>query len=674
MSASVCFFIFLNKCLEAATVWDGGGGTDTSIQNAANWSNGLPSITNPGTVTGNVTVTYNTSSDLDDTDLLFDAGAGSPTVSGSTLTLNGTRLRVDGATEFTVDGVLRGGQAAGAGGATIELLGDSIFTVTGIFLLGLTETSTLLQSDNAVLNVNGGQFDVGNSPAAATASATPTPNGSIYTINGGELNVATLLRARFNSELNLNGGEVNIGTNLSIIESSRLNIRGGDINVVSGVQLQATGGVADISGGTITTGINFTVTGANSRLNVSGGTVEVGENLNFTGTGSTGDFTGGVVNVGNNTAVNGANNVVTVDGADFSTRNLTLSNNGVFNANSGIISTSNEIRVQTGAIFNQNTDVSIATNLALSNGVGGTFNANSGILSVGGNININEPSIFNQLGSDVTVGRNLNINDDGSTYNATIGDLRVGGNIILSNDSTLNQNGSDITVGNNILLRDTASYNATNGNSTIENNINLNGDSTFNQLGSNIIVDNNINLFDASAFNLDNGVLQVATDINVAATSTFNFNSGGILSVHDSASIIDYNGNLNATGGTLDLDAMTEHLDVSGTLDITELTIDGYTLNIPRIGGIQEDSVLLVTAGLLAGDLDNINYTNFIVNAGGTQLFLADPLTTTSDEFFYFDTSNNEIRLSYRIIPEPSSLLLILLGGSFLALRRKRKG
>ena len=139
---------------------------------------------------------------------------------------------------------------------------------------------------------------------------------------------------------------------------------------------------------------------------------------------------------------------------------------------------------------------------------------------------------------------------------------------------------------------------------------------------------------------------------------------------------------INDSGGTQGADSGWDWLDITGTLDLTNLTTDGFTIDIDSL-----------TSSNISGapegfDIYDDSYTVFdyefvIATASdGITGFSADKFILDSSGFsalqpgqgWYWDIveDNNNLVLQAFAVPEPSSTALLGLGALVLAFRRKR--
>ena len=320
-----------------------------------------------------------------------------------------------------------------------------------------------------------------------------------------------------------------------------------------------------------------------------------------------------------------------------------------------IINGENDLRIGRRQIANVNQSggtVNVGNNVVIganSGGAGSSYNLSGGTLITlqdvqvrrSSNLNISETDPINAPTS-ANITRNLNLRDDGSQITISGGQVNVGQNIVISSDNlNITQNGGTVSVTNNIQLN--------------------------NGIGR--------------EYRLQGGRLEVANRIVVNDDNIFVWETGGVLAVSSGQNFIDYRGSLNAgNGAVLDLDSNTQYLDVGGTLNINGLTIDGYDLMLAlqqegEGGNTVTGSYLLIeTNSFNSAQIDNI--TPIFSDSIGDLIDRDDTYNDQTDTVYWInDDGNNNIRLYYSIapIPEPSSSLLVAVGVTMLALRRRRQ-
>ena len=188
------------------------------------------------------------------------------------------------------------------------------------------------------------------------------------------------------------------------------------------------------------------------------------------------------------------------------------------------------------------------------------------------------------------------------------------------------------------------------------------------------------------------------TDLNIGAVSGWVASGGGITGSFNPGTAFFTNGNIvdtagtNGVIGTMDGDSalfIFESTGVTLTNTTTEAVADGtmYTLTV-GVGG--RDAGLSVFGGYLIELLDGdsvlasatsstipaagtfadvtVNYTGQASDAGNLAIRLSSLDTTTVNRYVDFDN----VRLEATVVPEPSSIALLGLGGLALILRRKK--
>ena len=130
--------LFSWSSLKGATIWTGLGG-DTDFANPVNWTGGVPSVGNDGSVLGAFSVSYTVASAMDDMNVLFGEDLGfSPTVSGANLDLTSSGLTLSDNTIFNVSGRMRLGFQNVAGISSMVLSDNA-----ALFSVGLIPRSLL---------------------------------------------------------------------------------------------------------------------------------------------------------------------------------------------------------------------------------------------------------------------------------------------------------------------------------------------------------------------------------------------------------------------------------------------------------------------------------------------------------------------------------------------------
>ena len=475
-------------------------------------------------------------------------------------------------------------------------------------------------------------------------------------------------------------------------------------------------GTVDVSGGTVTAnqvislGVNAGGTGTliargTGTLIVDNGGISVGAaNPNAAGTG-TGTFSiadSAVVNISNNGGLR-------VGGVGF----------GSYNQAGGTVNVSGN------AIFGNG-----GPNAANANIGGGTLAVNGELWvgqAAGGNATMNISAGTVSANNWIAIGRDgatgvVNISDTGSLIKlgTNANHIVVGS---LSGVGTINQSGGSlITAGaGQVLLGENAggsgTWNISAGTATVDGIrvgwtgggsgfLNIDGTSAVNVGLDGIIVAENGN----GTLAQTGGTLTVAGNIDVQANGTgllaiaggrLNANGGidtsngsflfgaGVLS-RSNAGIIDINGPLTTAdaGATLKLDA-DKTFDISGafdntvglTLDVSGMGIpDGTYLGVPLTGTFSLGTIGgAITLGGDAFDIANTSLLNFddIFDLGSgpftaTRINDQTPFDANSESVYWIDQTAGAVTVKYNVVPEPSSVALMIGGLVVLARRRRR--
>ena len=189
------------------------------------------------------------------------------------------------------------------------------------------------------------------------------------------------------------------------------------------------------------------------------------------------------------------------------------------------------------------------------------------------------------------------------------------------------------------------------------------------------------------AYTVNSGILEIATGVDLSGHA---MTIAGVISPGNSPGTAatgaqtwldggSYLWEINDSGGTQGADSGWDWLDITGALDLTNLTAGGFTIDIDSL-----------TLGNVAGDADGFDsYIKFddIADYSFTIATASSGITGFDDSLFTLDysgfsnapgwdwaivESGNSLVLQAFAVPEPSSTALLGLGGLALALRRKR--
>ena len=135
---------------------------------------------------------------------------------------------------------------------------------------------------------------------------------------------------------------------------------------------------------------------------------------------------------------------------------------------------------------------------------------------------------------------------------------------------------------------------------------------------------------------------------------------------------------INDSGGLKGDDPGWDWLDITGTLDLTNLAAGGFTIDIDSLDGLVAGNALGFDS-YIKGD-GNVDYSFIIATtSSGVTDFNADKFSFESSGFsngpawdWQIVLSGSDLVLEAYAVPEPSSTALLGLGGLALMLRRKR--
>ena len=587
-------------------------------------------------------------------------------------------------------------------------------TNKGNIVIGRNSGSTGVWTLNDTASARIRELLVGN---AASTTGTVNINGTSSVTSSYDLHIGNA----GTGTVNVNGGSLITTSGWTQIGmaaggNGALNVTAGTVyNREMRVGIDSIGTV-DVSGGTVTAnqvislGVNAGGTGnliarGTGTLIVDNGGISVGAaNPNAAGTG-TGTFSiadSAIVNISNNGGLR-------VGGVGF----------GSYNQAGGTVNVSGN------AIFGNG-----GPNAANANIGGGTLAVNGELWvgqAAGGNATMNISGGTVSANNWIAIGRQnatgvVNISDTGSLIKlgTNANHIVVGS---LSGVGTINQSGGSlITAGaGQVLLGENAggsgTWNISAGTATVDGIrvgwtgggsgfLNIDGTAAVNVGLDGIIVAENGN----GTLAQTGGTLTVAGNIDVQANGTgllaiaggrLNANGGidtsngsflfgaGALS-RSNAGLIDINGPLTTAdpGATLKLNA-DKTFDISGafdntvglTLDVSGMGIpDGTYLGVPITGTFSLGIIGgAITLGGDAFDIANTSLLNFddVFDLGSgpftaTRINDQTPFDANSDSVYWIDQTAGAVTVKYNVVPEPSSVALMIGGLVVLARRRRR--
>jgi autotransporter-associated beta strand protein len=584
-----------------------------------------------------------------------DNGTGTLTQSGGTISLNhdfyvgqggggnGT-LNVSGSSVLNTGRDFVIGREGGTG--SLNVTGGTI-TKTGNekMIVGHNNgTGTVVQSGGTI-NVNQNELYIGNENSGARGT---------YTLSGaGALNVANEVvvgRESGTGILNVDGGTITTTGNGNMYVGRRngtgtLNQTAGVISVIKefGVGTRDDNkigtGTYNLSGGSIAVANNFFVgkeQGASGTMTMTGGTLGTSESLRIGHNQATGVLTqsGGTVNVQNEVYIGNENS-----GSSVGT--YTLSGTGAVNVG-------NEVHIgrdnATGTL-NLNGGTLMTKKLEGGNG-SATVNFNGGVLKA----KENQDNLIQNLDVANVQSGGAKINSNGFNV-ATSQALTGTGGLEKLGAGSLTLSANNTYAGTTTVTEGLLKVNGSVGSVQVNSGASLGGSGTTGSL-------------------LVNGTLTPGNSPGTLNTGSQTWFNGG----NYNWQIFDATG---SAGSGYDL------LNISGSLDLSNLTAGGFGINMWSLSGINPD---------VSGNATNFNAANnyswiLAQAAAGITGFEATDFSiftsanngaagfsNTFDGALSIAVAGNNLVLNYQAVPEPSSAALTLLGlVSTLALARRRR-
>ena len=570
------------------------------------------------------------------------------------ITLNSGTLNLNGATQ---------GGALNAEGGSLNLNGTDLTISTGSQIAGAVNTqlnngSLTVDGTGSVILNNGDTWNVSTTLTNGSLTIDSIAQGASASLNatGGSLSVT-------NTNLNIAGGSQIAGAVNTQLNSGSLTVDGtGSVTLNQGdvwnVETTLTNGSLTLDNITQGTNASINATGGglvvNSDLNMAEGSmIAEAVNANVSGvlTVSGGDV---VFNNGDTW-----NSDTTLTNGSLALDNMTRGNNASLTANSGNL-TLGDITLIRGDRVNPNVNVTVNGDVILTNGANVALDSrdtlNSGsvtvesypsVLSMGG-LSTNENFYLNAKSGMITLsGVTLNNENDNVADGATVTinqstdtdyygvTLRQGSLSLNSTNDTWNGriilNGENANLNlANVIQGENGSLNATNGNLTV-NNITLTkaedliaeavkttvaGDFTVSN--GEVILDGATDVLQQGTITLDgSGNLTMndltTTDVNlIAKDGTLNLNNVTLDNDNDYIhfdSDVTFNGNLNITKGTVELDKNDNLSQASNTINLNgenaTLGVDGLATDTTKFN-LEKGTLHIVGEGLTLNNTDDL--------------------------------------------------------------------
>lgn len=706
-------------------------GTYATLEGALSGSGASLVKTGAGTLLLNGANTYNSGTTINQGSLWFNRTVAMPTT-GNVSVSSGSILSVSvgnagGWTTGTSGVGTIGGLLAGDGGQASSQVGYTGDVTLGLNVSGAQTYAGVIGNVGDSLGIHVGNKDSGSTDAFAYAGTLTLSNSNTFT-GGTRVNRGTLTLGHATNTLADTGAVTVAGGTLNVANSDTV----GAVTLVSGTISGSgvlTGSSYDLQSGTLSAAlggsaaVNKTTSGT---VTVSGASISPAVNINAgqitfqSGNTASGLWTvqGGTLNVATTSAslaggvtMTSGNLTVASAGTSISGGLLTLSGGTINVPNSGTGTTINN---------DQRWDGSFSTSLVSLSSQ--TITSEGGI-TLGANVTVSNKAtmIMNGVISETGGSRKLSLQDNGgySTVSLNAANTFSGGVALLEDQLNINHGGSDgmssaigtgtLTLSGGVIVDNTSgnavtlstnnlqawngdfTFGGTNsldmgtGAVTINNNrtVTVNGSTfavgavgqdsgtrTLTKAGVGTLALNGNNSY-KGATNINAGTLLINGDstaangaVTVAAAGTLGGSGivggttalNGTLSPGNSPGTLTFASALNVNNGSTYVFEAGDLTDVDGALDLN----DNWTLAVTGLGFQDGGSVTLFTYGSLALSPD-LSPTITLTGLGFTP---TGTLTLS-------DNGSAIVLNGISVVPEPTSLTLLGLGG--LALLRRRR-
>ena len=635
-------------------IWSGSN-TVTTNGGSENTISGSSINTNSGGAAG--TTTFNVADGTDASDL---------TVSSVISNQGGVLKTGAGTLKFSSDMTYTGGTTVNGGELQLDsgdstLQSGSTLTIDGassVVRLGPTVFGNNIFGSGALFIQNGGTM-IDDTPGGAVHSIN---NGLTFT-NGGSLTSTGAGNGTYGNYYFGGGSGINVtGNAAATIDADAISFNTGRLVNVADVTGDAN---SDL---TISSLIKDWGSNQSQVTKLGGGTLILTNQNSYTGNTTVNDGTliisggGNRLSGGSDITINGANSVVSLQG---SANNVIQTGNALNIQNGGTLSDDTSVNAvhSLGTVtFNNGGSLSSTGN---GNGAFGNYLFDGGVNATGtGLATVDAHSVSFNFGQTVTVadtvagsGTDLLI-----TSAITNADNRVG-NVIKAGAGTLELTGPNT---------DTSNYFVNAGTLKLASTYTHSGSGSYTVQGGTLQIADGVNISThAITIGLD-GVISPGNSPGTAITGAQTWSDGGSYLWEINAS--------NDAGGSQGGTTGWDWLDITGALDLTNLSAGGFTIDIDSL-----------TSGNIAGDADGFGsyiqldgIADYSFTIASADSFVDDYFDASLFNLDYSGFSNapgwdwgiirtgNDLVLQAFAVPEPSSSALLGLGALALMLRRKR--
>ena len=596
---------------------------NTEINDDTTISNGTLTLDSSDTWSTNADITLNSGTlNLDGV-----TQGGTLNATGGSLNLNGTDLTISTGSQIAgaVNTQLNSGSLTVNGTGSVTLNQGDVWNVKTTLTNGSLTLDNITQGANASLNATGGSLNL-NGTDLTISTGSQIADDVVASLTGGSLTVAqdgsvTINTGdTWNTATNLTGGtltidNVNQGTNASLnATGGNLKLNGTDLTISTGSQIagavntQLNSGSLTVNGtGSVTLNqgdvwnVKTTLTngslalddmtrGNDASLYATSGNLNLGA-VELVGNDNIGQYV--VTTITDDVVLNGLNVNVQLDGTGSGADNLA---GGSVTVKNGVLSLNNLATTNTAIITDNLKGALTLNNVTLDND-NDYINAN--LLSIEDNITVNKGEIYVQ-GTDEWDGV---INLAGENANLNLA------NVIQGENGSLNATNGNLTV-NNITLTKTEDIIAEAVKTTVA------GDFTVSN--GEVILDGATDVLQQGTITLDgSGNLTMndltTTDVNlIAKDGTLNLNNVTLDNDNDYIhfdSDVTFNGNLNITKGTVELDKNDNLSQASNTITLNgenaTLGVDGLATDTTKFN-LEKGTLHIVGDGLTLNNADDL--------------------------------------------------------------------
>lgn len=381
------------------------------------------------------------------------------------------------------------------------------------------------------------------------------------------------------------------------INTDSMNIVGNTFNAGT---LNATGAL-ELSGGTVTSNGNLTISGAKGLTIGNGAGISTGGNLTFASSEGavindhTWDNQNGSVTLSGKTGVTNNATITSSNGIGMTSAEGTMVNNAVLTAKGGAVS------------FEGKGDI---TNNALIEANGSVY-----IISTGG-------KVTNRAG--IIAGKNFATASAASLFNLRARARAVcNGSVVISGSSgVINDTNDSIQANDSVLLESSAGDISNSSSITASNgSVEINGNGDINNTGTNISAGNNVGITATTGTLRNSSAITAANNVSIKSTAGAVENSSAVStsgSVEISGSNVSNSGTVTTTGGSVTISgngSVNNSANITATGGSVEISGNG---GIENTANIEASKDVSMTAS--AGSINNSSDSTVAASGGSVSM------------------------------------------------------